>query len=102
LHASCAIFFFLTCLMLARHSADTAPTRHNLCELTRHQHDVQRANMVQCRQHGLCRVSNIAPTCWHACRFWGKKSPSQRRHCQPSLTCPNNKGRRSIFQKMGK
>ena len=39
--------------------------------LTRHQHDVRRADTVQCCRHGLCRVGNMAPTCRHVCRFGG-------------------------------
>ncbi len=62
-----------------------APTRHNLLKPTRHRHGVRRADTAQCCQHGLCRVGNIAPTCWHVCRFWGKKSPTRRRHFQQSI-----------------
>ncbi len=88
MQASRAIFFFLTCLMLAPHSADTVPTRHNLREPTQHRHDVRQADTVQCRQHGLCHVGDMAPTCWHVCRFKGKKSPTRCRHFQQSLCLP--------------
>ncbi len=77
--------------MLAPHSADTAPTRHNLREPTRHRHDVRQADMVQCCQHGLCRVGDMAPTCRHVCRFGGKKSPTRRRHFQQRKSAPRSK-----------
>jgi hypothetical protein len=65
-----------------RHGAE--PTHHNLREPTRHRHDVRRADTVQCCRHGLCRVGDMALTCRHVCHFLGKKSPTRRRHYQPS------------------
>ncbi len=63
----------------------TAPMVNNTAPTpTRHQHDVRRADTVQCRRHGLCHVGDMAPTCRHVCRFGEKKSPTRRRHYQPS------------------
>ena len=78
-----------------------APTRHNLLEPTRHRHGVRRADTAQCRRHGLCRVGDIAPTCRHVCRFWGKKSPTRRRHFQQSLIYPCPYWGQSIFVTVG-
>jgi hypothetical protein len=39
---------------------------------------------MPCRQHGPCRVGNMAPTCRCVGQFGGKKSPTRRRHYQPS------------------
>ncbi len=53
---------------------------------------------MQCRRHGLCRVGDMAPICQHVGRFGGKKSPTRRRHYQPS---PAKRGTRCVIFGVG-